>query len=98
VFEINTNPQILNPGVSRDELRRRVKQLFAERFIDTLCEMNAIEHPAATRVRIDYGRPPLLKRRPQFTELIIRLTNRLGLKRFEPYIYRRLVGVRKLWH
>jgi hypothetical protein len=96
VFEINTNPQILNPGESRDETRRRVKQLFAERFIGALCEMAAIEHPA-TRVRVDYGRPPLLKRRPQFTELMIRLTNRLGLKRFEPYIYRGLVDLRKLW-
>jgi len=96
VFEINTNPQILNPGDSRDVARTRVKRRFAERFIDGLREMAAIEHPA-TRVRIDRGRPPLLKRRPPFIETMIRLTNRLGLKRFEPFIYRGLRGVRKLW-
>jgi hypothetical protein len=97
VFEINTNPQILNPGESREAARNRVKRLFAERFIDALRKMAAIEHPA-TRVRVDYGRPPLLKRRPKFTELMIRLTNRLGLKRFEPYIYRGLIEFRKLWN
>jgi len=96
VFEINTNPQILNPGQSRDPARSRVKQLFADRFISAMQEMESIEHPAKS-IRIDFGRPPLLKRRPNFVEMMVRLTNRIGLKRFEPYIYRSLVRFRKLW-
>jgi hypothetical protein len=96
VFEINTNPQILNPGQSRDPARIRVKQLFADRFISALREMESIEHPAR-KIRIDFGRPPLLKRRPRFVEAMVRLTNRIGLKRLEPYIYRGLVRFRRLW-
>lgn len=96
VFEINTNPQVLNPGRSRDPARNRVKQLFANRFISALGEMESIEHPAE-KVRIDFGRPPLLKRRPKFVEMVVRLTNRIGLKRFEPHIYRSLVRIRNLW-
>ena len=97
IFEINTNPQILNPGQSRDPARSRVKQLFADRFIGELQKMESIEHPVRS-IRIDYGRKPLLKRRPYFVEMVVRLTNRIGLKRFEPFIYRGLVRIRKLWH
>lgn len=96
VFEINTNPQILNPGQSRDPARNRVKQLFADRFIGALREMESIKHPAKS-ICIDYGRRPLLKRRPYFVEMMVRLTNRIGLKRLEPFIYRGLVRFRKLW-
>ncbi len=96
VFEINTNPQILTPGESRDVARRRVKRLFAERFTEALRQMARVEHPK-TRLHIGYGRKPLLKRRPKFTEMGIRLTNSLGLRRFEPNIYRFLVELRKLW-
>jgi len=96
VFEINTNPQILTPGPSRDAARRPVKARFAERFVSALeaCNGAAPEHDTVP-VQVQYA--PVRARGITMMERTISLTNAIGLARFEPQIFRRLFAIRMSW-
>jgi hypothetical protein len=96
VFEINTNPQTLTPGPSRDVSRRAVKARFAERFVAALeaCNSAAPEHQTVP-VQLEYA--PVRLRGVSMVERTIAFTSAIGLERFEPQIFRRLFGVRAFW-
>jgi hypothetical protein len=96
VFEINTNPQTLTPGPSRDVARRPVKARFAARFVSALEACNSAAPEGATvPVQLEYA--PVRRRSVSMVERTIALTNAVGLARYEPQIFRRLFAVRAFW-
>jgi len=93
VFEINTNPQTVTPGPSRDATRRPVKERFAERFVSALEACNsATPEDVTVPVQIEYA--PVRVRSVTMMERTMSLTNAVGLERYEPQIFRRLFAVR----
>lgn len=96
VFEINTNPQIVTPGPSRDAARREVKARFAERFAVALEACNSPASLNATvPLKVQYV--PVRVRGISMLERSLSLTRAVGLGRFEPQVFRRLFAMRLFW-
>lgn len=96
VFEINTNPAILTIGPSPDPLRAGVKERFAEQLLPALAALDSCSSRDTVPIRFDPR--PFYKRRRPVVELVLAVTGGLGLKRYEPEIYRRLMAVREWWN
>ncbi len=96
VFEINTNPQLVKPGPSGNRRRTFVKERFAERFVAAMSECDCRES-SDDSIAVDLRRSPALSARRDWIGGSMRITNAVGLQRFEPQIYRGLFAVRTFW-
>jgi hypothetical protein len=96
VFEINTHPQILTHGLSRDPRRTHVKKLFAERFVGQFASLNSTA-PPTPKIPSPIPRKPILKRRPAMVDILLGLNHALGLDRFEPTVHTHLDRIRSMW-
>ncbi len=95
VFEINTNPQILTPGGSRDATRTKIKRAFAERFTSALSALDCDAPPSP--IAVNFERKPLLKRRPPIVDILLSMCRWIGLAKYEAVIHMHLLRWRSTW-
>jgi len=105
VFEINTNPQIVQPGPSSHAARTPIKARFTEQLVDAL---ESCHDPSVLQTTVPLDVPCVSVRRSavSMAERIISFTSAIGLERHEAQILRALYAMRainrtgkqKLWN